>query len=462
MKQLSGLEPHEVSLVPRGANKKKYLVLKSGEKCEMTKEDLLKMIQGEPDVMQKVEELMAGHVAKDKLTSEGRKHIAEDNFAIPSERKYPIHDISHARNALARSSGKPEEEKVKAAVYRKYPSLKPNVQKNTNLEGPLDDKAQSAIKAVVRILTPFKESLSGPLIHEVLDAAGFQMAAAENQKGDHMESKAGSATMSPEKVKSEHHIEAMKVAKEAYKSHMAKLGYQKYPTEEIAQKDGDQPYGEKGKVVGDDHVQDEEQEGTIHDPAGAEKSMEKAFGHQMEDDDDDEDGEEMEKNQKIAKSLLKGLPKESRKALEHVFKAQSELIEKNSELQNKLEAVTKTARRRDFIEKAAGFSHLGVDREKLADTFLALSESAPEQLDAVQKMLSAANEQVKKGNLFKEFGSSQGTSGGDAWARLEQAAVGFVAKSGEKLTKEESVARFLETTEGKNMYSEYTASKEGR
>jgi len=62
-----------------------------------------------------------------KLTSKGRKQIKSSNFAIPSEKKYPIHDISHARNALARVSqhGTPaEKKKVRSAVYRKYPSLK--------------------------------------------------------------------------------------------------------------------------------------------------------------------------------------------------------------------------------------------------------------------------------------------------------------------------------------------------
>lgn len=57
------------------------------------------------------------------LTAKGRNHIAAGNFAIPPDR-YPIHDLAHARNALARSSGKPEESKVRAAVYRKYPALK--------------------------------------------------------------------------------------------------------------------------------------------------------------------------------------------------------------------------------------------------------------------------------------------------------------------------------------------------
>jgi hypothetical protein len=60
------------------------------------------------------------------LTTKGRKHISEENFALPG-RRYPIHDLSHGRNALARvaQNGTPEEQaKVRAKVYRKYPALK--------------------------------------------------------------------------------------------------------------------------------------------------------------------------------------------------------------------------------------------------------------------------------------------------------------------------------------------------
>lgn len=59
-----------------------------------------------------------------KLTTKKRNAMKNTSFAIPEERAYPIGDISHARNALARSSGKPEEARVKKAVYKKYPSLK--------------------------------------------------------------------------------------------------------------------------------------------------------------------------------------------------------------------------------------------------------------------------------------------------------------------------------------------------
>ncbi len=61
-----------------------------------------------------------------KLNAAQRKKLKTSTFALPSERKYPIEDISHARNALSRvaANGTPEEKKkVRAAVKRKYPSI---------------------------------------------------------------------------------------------------------------------------------------------------------------------------------------------------------------------------------------------------------------------------------------------------------------------------------------------------
>ncbi len=62
-----------------------------------------------------------------KLTSAQRKRMKTSTFAIPSRRAYPINDISHGRNALARVAqhGTPSEKRqVRSAVYKKYPSLK--------------------------------------------------------------------------------------------------------------------------------------------------------------------------------------------------------------------------------------------------------------------------------------------------------------------------------------------------
>lgn len=59
------------------------------------------------------------------LSAAARRRIAPRNFALPGGR-YPIHDASHARNALARVSqyGTPSEKsRVRAAVHRKHPSI---------------------------------------------------------------------------------------------------------------------------------------------------------------------------------------------------------------------------------------------------------------------------------------------------------------------------------------------------
>jgi cell division protein FtsX len=36
------------------------------------------------------------------LTEASRDHIKDENFAFPKERKMPIHDAAHVRNAIAR------------------------------------------------------------------------------------------------------------------------------------------------------------------------------------------------------------------------------------------------------------------------------------------------------------------------------------------------------------------------
>jgi hypothetical protein len=37
-----------------------------------------------------------------KINEASREHIDDDNFAFPKERKEPIHDAAHVRNAIAR------------------------------------------------------------------------------------------------------------------------------------------------------------------------------------------------------------------------------------------------------------------------------------------------------------------------------------------------------------------------
>lgn len=61
-----------------------------------------------------------------RLTYAERQRLPSKDFAIPKERKYPIENKAHARNALARVSqdGTPHEKMiVRRAVHRRYPSI---------------------------------------------------------------------------------------------------------------------------------------------------------------------------------------------------------------------------------------------------------------------------------------------------------------------------------------------------
>ena len=60
------------------------------------------------------------------LKASQRKKLQKGSFALPSKRKYPIHDIAHARSALsyaARSDTEGEYSTVRRAVLQKYPQL---------------------------------------------------------------------------------------------------------------------------------------------------------------------------------------------------------------------------------------------------------------------------------------------------------------------------------------------------
>ncbi len=95
------------------------------------------------------------------LTEAKRDKLPEKAFALPEEEKYPIPDIEHARNALARVSqhGTPDERaKVRKAVYSRYPELKENFEERegespTSKENVKKEKLGSAdVRGLLREL----------------------------------------------------------------------------------------------------------------------------------------------------------------------------------------------------------------------------------------------------------------------------------------------------------------------
>ncbi|MEO8830205.1 DUF6582 domain-containing protein [Lapillicoccus sp.] len=66
-------------------------------------------------------------MSKDLSDADSRDGLEDGSFALPDERKCPILDVAHVRNALARvaQDGTAQEQKtVRAAVEKRYPSLK--------------------------------------------------------------------------------------------------------------------------------------------------------------------------------------------------------------------------------------------------------------------------------------------------------------------------------------------------
>lgn len=67
-----------------------------------------------------------------KLSMKSRKALPASSFALPGKGEgksgkgsgsYPIPDAPHARNALARSAGKPVAAAVRAKVKAKFPGI---------------------------------------------------------------------------------------------------------------------------------------------------------------------------------------------------------------------------------------------------------------------------------------------------------------------------------------------------
>ena len=120
-----------------------------GEKTPKTPADRAKLVKDGERLLAQVNKSIerAKHgwddeaLSKAELTSAKREKLKERSFALPDERKYPIHDESHARNALARVAqhGTPEEQKqVRNAVARRYKNIE--VTKPDDRDDEDDDK----------------------------------------------------------------------------------------------------------------------------------------------------------------------------------------------------------------------------------------------------------------------------------------------------------------------------------
>ena len=122
---------------------------------------------------------------------------------------------------------------------------------------------------------------------------------------------------------------------------------------------------------------------------------------------------------------------------------------------------------RTFVAKAAGYANLGIKADEFGQVLKSISEKCPEAIEKLDAVLKAANEAVSKGNLFGENGSTRsggsgGTGGVASWNKIQEGARNMVAKAGTPMSDEQAVAKFLETTEGKALYTEYLKERSGK
>lgn len=142
-----------------GDTKGREAVDKSVELCEYSDCEICKEAWGED-------------FEKAKLDAKGRDALPGSAFALP-DRRYPIHDESHARNALARvaENGTSEEKaKVRAAVKSRYPDIEVTAKamdgtiftgSNPSSDGSSDDSDDAAAPG-----TPAWEAVDAQIAHD--------------------------------------------------------------------------------------------------------------------------------------------------------------------------------------------------------------------------------------------------------------------------------------------------------
>lgn len=123
-----------------------------------------------------VEQRVLESIDEHELSTEERNDLPDSDFVYPGERKYPIHDIAHARNALARvaANGSPAEKaKVTAIVHKKYPELKEAADEKPEFK-PYSYKNKNGVTVLVQNKEQedyMKEGPDGP-IHKA-QGAGY-------------------------------------------------------------------------------------------------------------------------------------------------------------------------------------------------------------------------------------------------------------------------------------------------
>lgn len=137
-------------------------------------------------------------------------------------------------------------------------------------------------------------------------------------------------------------------------------------------------------------------------------------------------------------------------ASEEIVKRMETLEKRNQELEEQVKKSADESKTKEFITKAAGFSHLGIKADELGPVLKTISDTNPEGYAKVEETLRAANEQVAKGALFAESGTDA-TGITEITKRVDSMAQEIMKRDGCTIEK----ARTKVYQENPELYTEY-------
>jgi hypothetical protein len=140
--------------------------------------------------------------------------------------------------------------------------------------------------------------------------------------------------------------------------------------------------------------------------------------------------------------VLKGLTPEARAHVESLQKKAEESEKQAKEANELAKSLQDKATTKEYVAKAAALKRLPAKPDELGAALKSVAAAAPDAYKEIERVLTAANEQIEKNDLlFKQLGASGGANDGEgtAYATARAKAQELVAK-GEAKTLEQGVA----------------------
>lgn len=136
-----------------------------------------------------------------------------------------------------------------------------------------------------------------------------------------------------------------------------------------------------------------------------------------------------------------------------------EALKKSADMEKQLKAaqdaieLEKNARLdREYLAKAASYTHLPEKGEDFATILKGLGTKAPEEFARIEAVLKAANDIISKSKLFEEVGKGGTPTPTSAWEEVEKRATEMVSKNA-SMTKEQAIDAVL--TSDADLYTRY-------